>query len=89
MVLLSIIEGMISMKDIKKVGAIGWKTVAYFMVTTAIACVIGLVVAQLFKGSFPVLEMAEGQAFEGGATTNFMDTIVNFHKIPSFFLFII
>ena len=42
LVLLSIMDGVIQMGDIKKVGKIGWKTVAYFLVTTAIACVIGL-----------------------------------------------
>ena len=37
-VLFSMIDGIISMGDMKKVGSVGWKTVAYFMVTTAIAC---------------------------------------------------
>ena len=34
-VLLSMIDGIISMGDMKKVGAVGWKTILYFMVTTA------------------------------------------------------
>ena len=76
LVLLSIMDGVISMGDIGKVGKIGWKTIAYFLVTTAIACVIGLVVAGLFKGAFPVLELAEGAAYEA-KTANLMDTIVN------------
>ena len=37
-VLLSMIDGIISMGDMKKVGSVGWKTVAYFLVTTARAC---------------------------------------------------
>ena len=41
-VLFSILCGMISMKDIKKVGSIGLKTVVYYMLTTAVAIVIGL-----------------------------------------------
>ena len=76
LVLLSIMDGVISMGDIGKVGKIGWKTVAYFLVTTAIACVIGLVVASLFKASFPVLELAEDAAYEA-KSSNLMDTIVN------------
>ena len=48
-VLLSMIDGIISMGDMKKVGSVGWKTVAYFLVTTAAACVIGLVFANLFN----------------------------------------
>lgn len=76
LVLLSIMDGVIAMGDIGKVGKIGWKTVAYFLVTTAIACVIGLIVANLFKGAFPVLELAEGAAYEA-KTSNLMDVIVN------------
>ena len=64
LVLLSIMDGMFSMGDIGKVGKIGWKTVVYFLATTAVACVIGLVVANLFKGSFPVLSLAEDAAYE-------------------------
>lgn len=75
LVLLSIIDGVISMGDIGKVGKIGWKTVVYFLVTTAIACIIGLVVATVFKGSFPVLELAEDAAYEA-KTSNIMDVIV-------------
>ena len=50
-VLLSMIDGIISMGDMKKVGSVGWKTVAYFLVTTAAACVIGLVFANLFNNA--------------------------------------
>ncbi len=76
LVLLSIMDGVIQMGDIGKVGKIGWKTVAYFLVTTAIACVIGLVVANLFKNSFPVLSLAEGAEYEA-KSSNLMDTFVN------------
>ena len=76
LVLLSIMDGVIQMGDIKKVGKIGWQTVAYFLVTTAIACVIGLVVASLFKGSFPVLSLQEGAEYQA-KSANLMDTIVN------------
>ena len=48
-VLLSMIEGILSMGDMKKVGSIGWKTVAFFLCTTAVACVIGLVLGNLFE----------------------------------------
>jgi len=36
-VLTSITTGVISMKDIRKVGSIGWKTLAYYFCTTAFA----------------------------------------------------
>ena len=77
-VLLSMIDGIISMGDMKKVGSVGWKTVAYFLVTTAIACVIGLVFANIFNGAglFPVLQNAEGAEWTGKTKQNFMDTLV-------------
>ncbi len=74
-VLISIVCGMISMDDVKKVGSVGWKTVVYYMVTTLIAITIGLVVANLFKGAFPILETS-GLEYEA-KSSNFMDTIVN------------
>ena len=63
-VLLSMIDGIVSMGDMKKVGSVGWKTVAYFLVTTAAACVIGLVFANIFlnAGLFPTdLALTDGQ----------------------------
>ena len=54
-VLFSIMAGVVSMRDIKKVGQIGGITVVYYFCTTAVATAIGLVIANLFKGGFPVL----------------------------------
>ena len=78
-VLLSMIDGIISMGDMKKVGSVGWKTVAYFMVTTAIACVIGLVMANIFNnaGLFPNLaEAAQAAEYEAKEYAGFMATLV-------------
>ncbi|MBQ5312482.1 MAG: dicarboxylate/amino acid:cation symporter, partial [Oscillospiraceae bacterium] len=77
-VLLSMIEGILSMDDMKKVGSVGWKTVAYFLCTTAIACVIGLVLANVFNGAglFPTLALEEGQEWTKATSANFMDTLV-------------
>lgn len=75
-VLCSIICGVISMQDIRKVGSIGWKTVVYYMLTTACAVVIGLVFANIFKGTFQVLQTTNLE-YEVAQTTNFMDTLVN------------
>ena len=77
-VLLSMIDGIISMGDMKKVGSVGWKTVAYFLVTTAIACVIGLLFANIFNnaGWFPTLALEEGAVWDKATSANFMDTLV-------------
>ena len=76
-VLFSIIDGVISLGDIKKVGAIGGKTMVYYMATTALAVVIGLCCAVIFKnaGFFPVLETTD-LAYEA-KSSNIMDVIVN------------
>ena len=74
-VLVSITCGIISMDDVKKVGSIGWKTLVYYMGTTAVAIIIGLAVANLFKGAFPILETAD-VTYEA-KSSNIMDTIVN------------
>ncbi|MCR4798726.1 MAG: cation:dicarboxylase symporter family transporter [Lachnospiraceae bacterium] len=41
-VLFSLMAGIVSMSDIRKVGSIGLKVVIYYMCTTAVAIVIGL-----------------------------------------------
>ena len=79
-VLLSMIQGIVSMEDMKKVGSVGIKTVAYFLCTTAIACVIGLVVGSVFKGAnlFPDLSSQLGAAeYEAKEFGGFMSTLVN------------
>ncbi len=77
-VLLSMVDGIVSMGNMKKVGSVGVKTVAYFLVTTAIACVIGLVFANIFNGAglFPTLSLQEGAVWESATSANFMDTLV-------------
>lgn len=77
-VLLSMIIGIIDMGDLKKVGSVGWKTVLYFLATTAFACVVGLVVAKIFNslGWFPTLTLEEGATWDKATSANFMDTLV-------------
>ena len=75
-VLFSIMCGIISMRDIKKVGSIGLKTVVYYMCTTAFAITIGLIGGNLFKGMFPVIATTN-LSYKMGETTSLMDTLVN------------
>ncbi|WP_295587061.1 dicarboxylate/amino acid:cation symporter [uncultured Oscillibacter sp.] len=78
-VLISMIDGILSMDDMKKVGAVGWKTVLYFLCTTAIACVIGLALANAFHGAglFPDLSGELGSAtYEAAEFGGFMSTLV-------------
>ena len=75
-VLFSIMCGIISMSDIRKVGVIGLKTVVFYLCTTAFAVTIGLIGGNLFKGMFPVVATTD-LAYEASASTSFMDTLVN------------
>ena len=84
LVFFSIMAGVVSMRDIKKVGAIGGRTVVYYLCTTAFAVAIGLLFANLLKGIFPVLSTTD-LAYEPSATSvNFMDTLVGI--FPSNFI---
>ena len=82
-VLFSIMCGIISMRYIKKVGAIGLKTVVYYMCTTAFAITIGLIGGNLFKKMFPVIATTD-LSYQVGEKTSLMDTIVNI--FPSNFI---
>ncbi|EID85666.1 sodium dicarboxylate symporter [Treponema sp. JC4] len=82
-VLFSIMAGIVSMKDLKKLGAIGGTTLVYYFCTTAVAVSIGLIVATIFKGSFPALSTASlTYTAPKGATA--LDVLVNI--FPSNFI---
>ena len=51
-VLFSIMAGVVSMKDIRKVGAIGGTTIIYYLFTTACATAIGLFLGNIFMKYF-------------------------------------
>ena len=78
-VLFSIADGVISLKDLKRVGSVGLKTFVYYMCTTALAVVIGLALATAFKGLFPPLDSAKlGElAYEAKESPSVMQVIVN------------
>ena len=75
LVFFSIMAGVLSMRDIRKVGSIGVKTIVYYLCTTAFAITIGLFLANAFKGIFPVLQTTD-LVYEASEPVNFMDTLV-------------
>ena len=75
-VLFSIISGVISLGDIKKVGSIGVKTIVYYICTTALAVVVGLFLANLFKGFFIQISTTDLK-YTAKAAPSFIDTIIN------------
>ena len=82
-VLFSIMAGIVSMKDLKKLGAIGGTTLVYYFCTTAIAVSIGLAIATIFKGSFPALSTAS-LTYTPPKGTTALDVLVNI--FPSNFI---
>lgn len=62
LVLFSIMAGILSMNDIKKVGSLGLRTLLYFMVTTIFAVTLGLVVPTLLKGVLPLIHINQNDA---------------------------
>ena len=76
-VLLSMIQGILAMGDLRKVGTVGGKTVGYFMGTTAVACVIGLVLANVFLSLdlFPTLTLGD-TTYEAKQFDGFMSVLI-------------
>ena len=78
LVLFSITQGIISLKDIKKVGSIGGKTVLYYMCTTAFAVTLGLVCANILQvGKGYILDTSAVTEYTGAEMPSLMDTFVN------------
>ena len=76
-VLLSIMQGIISLQDVRKVGSIGVKTVAFYMCTTALAVTLGLLFANILNVGGGYVIAPEGLVYEAKEAPRFIDTIVN------------
>ena len=75
-VLLSIICGIISLSDIKKVWSIGIKTILFYLFTTFVALIIGTIVAMCFKNRFVVLDVT-GAEYTAKEAKNFIQVIAD------------
>ena len=76
-VLLSIIQGIVSLQDIRKVGSIGVRTVGFYMITTALAVTLGLLFANLLQVGAGYTLTGEALSYEAKEAPSFIDTIVN------------
>lgn len=75
-VFFSIIGGIISMRDVRKVGEVGIFTILYYFFTTAFALVIGLGFGNIFKRIFPLIGTSNLE-YEVQNKVSFVDTLVN------------
>ncbi len=77
LVIFTMVAGVISLSDIKRVGSIGGKTIVYYLITTACAITIGLVVANLFSVGASANLSTDGLTYEAKEQPSFIDTLVN------------
>ena len=82
-VLFSMMQGIISMRDIRKIGSIGLKSVLFFTITTIIAAIIGILGGTIFKGFFPIISTSNFK-YEASDSMNFFDILVDI--FPSNFI---
>ena len=75
-VLLSIITGIMSLSDIKKVWSIGIKTILFYLCTTFVALVIGTIIATLFKKGFVLIDTT-GAEYQAKEAQNFIKVIAD------------
>lgn len=76
-VLFSIIAGVISLQDIRKVGSIGVKTIAFYMITTMFAISLGLLFANLLNVGGSGAFATDGLEYTAAEAPRFIDTLIN------------
>jgi Na+/H+-dicarboxylate symporter len=76
LVLASLIVGACSLGDVRKLGRIGGKTISFYLITTAFAVTIGIIVA-LIMNPGEGLKLPAGAAYKGKAAPAIMDVLVN------------
>jgi len=77
LVLASLVVGTCGLGDVKKLGRIGGKTLAYYLMTTAFAVLIGLILANIFKVGAGFTLPTELKAAEASQIPKFVDTLLN------------
>ena len=77
MVFASLVMGMCSLGDIKKIRRIGMKTVIYYLVTTAFAIVLGLILGSVIEPGAGMNLPAEGLVASAKDAPPLMQVIVN------------
>jgi Na+/H+-dicarboxylate symporter len=77
LVLASLVVGTCGLGDVKKLGRIGGKTMAYYLLTTAFAVTLGLILANIFSVGAGFVLPAEIKAAEAKEMPKIVDTLLN------------
>ena len=80
LVFFSIVVGVSSISDIKKIGTIGGRTILIYLVTTALAITIALIIGMFIKPGMGLNLVATGQSASVTINQTMSDTIL--HVIP-------
>lgn len=96
LIMLSIVTGVTSLGDVRRIGGIGWKTLVYYLVTTSISVLIGLVLVNIIQPGVGVsaqqaaLEITEKTASFGSLILSFVHpSLVGAMAKPAFMPIII
>ena len=73
----TLVVGVASIAEPKKLGRVAGKTIAYYLVTTAFAIIIGLLLGNIFQPGAGMNLVLEGPAKEAAGAPSLVDTIVN------------
>lgn len=77
LVLASLIVGTCGLGDVKKLGRIGGKTLAYYLLTTAFAVTLGLILANIFNVGAGYVLPSDIKAAEAQKIPSVVDTLLN------------
>jgi Na+/H+-dicarboxylate symporter len=77
LVLASLVVGTCGLGDVKKLGRVGGKTMAYYLLTTAFAVTLGLILSNIFKVGAGFTLPANIEAAEAAAAPKVVDTLLN------------
>jgi Na+/H+-dicarboxylate symporter len=77
----SLVVGVASIADPKKLGRVAGKTIAFYLITTAFAITIGLLIGNIIQPGAGMNLVLEGTSQEAGQIPSIADTIINL--VPS------
>jgi len=77
LVLASLVVGTCGLGDVKKLGRIGGKTMAYYLLTTAFAVILGLILANIFSVGAGYVLPSDVKAAEASKMPSVVDTLLN------------
>jgi len=73
----SLVVGVSSIAEPKKLGRVAGKTIAYYLITTAVAIIIGLLIGNILQPGAGMNLVLEGTAQEAAKAPSLIDTLIN------------